>query len=306
MLTAAPDEALPLPVLASALVDALRAELLAMLAAVVALLVVLASFAGSGRDRADHRVGRLRAAGGAAGGADIDVLQRLGRLPVARRHLHDDMVLVLRAVDGRDLALAECVIQRVVDLAGADAQPACGGAVDHQVGFQALLLLVGIDVAQHRVVLQRGQQLRRPFVQHGGAVGLQGVLVGGVALPAADADVLDRHQEQPGARHHRQFAAQPGDHLVDAGALRQRFQGDEDLAGIGLTAATAAARAGETDHVLHGRIVLHDIHQLRQLPCIAWNEMLWSAWMPPIIRPVSCCGKKPFGTITYSTTFSRR
>ena len=29
--------------------------------------------------------------------------------------------------------------------------------------------------------------------------------------------------------------------------------------------------------------------------CIDWNEMLWSAWMPPIIRPVSCCGKKPFG-----------
>ena len=38
--------------------------------------------------------------------------------------------------------------------------------------------------------------------------------------------------------------------------------------------------------------------------CIAWNEMLWSACNPPIIRPVSCCGKKPFGTITYSTTFS--
>ena len=30
---------------------------------------------------------------------------------------------------------------------------------------------------------------------------------------------------------------------------------------------------------------------------ISWNEMLWSAWMPPLIRPVSCCGKKPFGTI---------
>ena len=25
--------------------------------------------------------------------------------------------------------------------------------------------------------------------------------------------------------------------------------------------------------------------------------MLWSAWMTPISRPVSCCGKKPFGTI---------
>ena len=72
-------------------------------------------------------------------------------------------------------------------------------------------------------------------------------------------------QEQPGARHHRQFAAQPGNYLIDACALRQRLQGDEDLPGVGLTAATATARAGETDHVLHGRVVLHDIHQLRQL-----------------------------------------
>ena len=37
---------------------------------------------------------------------------------------------------------------------------------------------------------------------------------------------------------------------------------------------------------------------------IAWNEMLWSAWMPPIMRPVSCCGKKPFGMIMNSQTFS--
>ena len=32
--------------------------------------------------------------------------------------------------------------------------------------------------------------------------------------------------------------------------------------------------------------------------CIAWKEMLWSARMKPISRPVSCCGKKPLGTIT--------
>ena len=37
---------------------------------------------------------------------------------------------------------------------------------------------------------------------------------------------------------------------------------------------------------------------------IAWKEMLWSACIPPIIRPVSCCGKKPFGMITISATFS--
>jgi hypothetical protein len=31
---------------------------------------------------------------------------------------------------------------------------------------------------------------------------------------------------------------------------------------------------------------------------IAWNEMPWSAWIEPIMRPTSCCGKKPFGILT--------
>jgi hypothetical protein len=33
----------------------------------------------------------------------------------------------------------------------------------------------------------------------------------------------------------------------------------------------------------------------RSFSRINWNEMLWSAWMPPIIRPVSCSGKNPLG-----------
>ena len=33
--------------------------------------------------------------------------------------------------------------------------------------------------------------------------------------------------------------------------------------------------------------------------CIAWNELDWSARIQPIRRPVSCCGKKPFGISMY-------
>ena len=51
-----------------------------------------------------------------AGGADVDVAQSLRALPVLRRHLHHHVVLVERAVDGGDLALAERVVERVVDL----------------------------------------------------------------------------------------------------------------------------------------------------------------------------------------------
>jgi hypothetical protein len=32
------------------------------------------------------------------------------------------------------------------------------------------------------------------------------------------------------------------------------------------------------------------------LTCIAWNEVSWSAWIVPVRRPASCCGKNPFGT----------
>ena len=28
--------------------------------------------------------------------------------------------------------------------------------------------------------------------------------------------------------------------------------------------------------------------------CIAWNDVSWSAWIDPVRRPVSCCGKEPF------------
>ena len=37
---------------------------------------------------------------------------------------------------------------------------------------------------------------------------------------------------------------------------------------------------------------------------IDWKEMSWDAWMPPARRPVSCCGKKPFGTTMKSFTLS--
>ena len=142
-------------------------------------------------------------------------LQRCRILRVARVDLHDHVILVERAVDDRDLALAECVVERVVDLGRRDAEPRGGVAVDDEIGLQALLLLVGVDVGQHRAVLQRLDELRRPLEQVIGVVGLQRVLILRVALPAAGADVLDRDQEQAAAGHLRELRPQPRDHLVD-------------------------------------------------------------------------------------------
>ncbi len=110
---------------------------------------------------ARHRVGGLRTAGRAAGGADIDVLQRLRILPVGRRDLHDHVILVARDIDGRDLALAEGVIQRVVDLADGDAEAGGGVAIDDEIGLQGPVLLVAVDVGQRRIGLKRGDEFRR-------------------------------------------------------------------------------------------------------------------------------------------------
>jgi hypothetical protein len=40
------------------------------------------------------------------------------------------------------------------------------------------------------------------------------------------------------------------------------------------------------------------------LPFISWNEMLWSQTMPPVINPVSSCGKNPFGISVNNSTLS--
>ncbi len=215
----------------------------------------------AGRDEcAGHRVARLRAPHGSARRADIDLFQRLGALPVLRRHLHDDVVLVARHIDGRDLALPERVIERIVDLADRDPEPGRGVAVDHQVGFKPLVLLVAVDVGENRDALKRRSDLRAPFVQLLERRALQGVLILGIARPPADANVLDRLQEQRRSRHHGERASQPDDDLIDRQlALAERLQRHEHESRIGLAAA------GEPDSGIHRRIILDDGDELREL-----------------------------------------
>ena len=47
---------------------------------------------------------------------DVDRVERLGLLPVLGRDLHHDAVLIQAGIDRRDLALAERVVQRLVDV----------------------------------------------------------------------------------------------------------------------------------------------------------------------------------------------
>ena len=155
----------PLPVLAIALVKALRAELLLAAAAAAALAVAplpLAADAeevapgpdrgGGGRvrgrrcDRPRRRVRYSSPGWRPTGGGHVNVTERTGILRVARVDLHHDVVLIDGAIDDRYLALPKCVVQRIVDLPRGDAKARSGVAVDVEVGFEPPLLLIGAYV----------------------------------------------------------------------------------------------------------------------------------------------------------------
>ncbi len=170
------------------------------------------------------------------------------------------MVLIARDIDRRHLALAEGIVESVVDLADRDTEPRRGVAVDHEVRLQALVLLVAVDVGKVRIALQGRRDLRRPVIELLQRRALQRVLILRVRGPAPDPDVLHRLQEQARTGHHRHLAAQPRDHPVGAElALVERPQRHEHEAGIGLPTP------GEADHGLHRRIALDDADELREL-----------------------------------------
>ena len=77
-------------------------------------------------------------------------------------HLEHHAVLVGLREDGRDQALAEGVVERVVDRRRRDAEPPGGVAVDVDVGLQALVLQVAGDVGELRQLPQALDQPGHP------------------------------------------------------------------------------------------------------------------------------------------------
>ena len=56
------------------------------------------------------------------------------------------MILVQRRIHGRDLALAEGVVERVVDQLRRDAETRRRAAVDITIGLQPVVLLIAVDI----------------------------------------------------------------------------------------------------------------------------------------------------------------
>jgi hypothetical protein len=92
-------------------------------------------------------------------------MQRRGVLPELWIDHHHHIVLVEGRVGGRDLALAEGVVENVVDGLGGDAQPRCRLPIDHQVRGQPAVLLIAVHIGELMQTLHRFQQNRPPVIQ---------------------------------------------------------------------------------------------------------------------------------------------
>ena len=82
---------------------------------------------------------------------------------IARLGFEDHAILVRLREDRRDDALAERVVERVVDRRGRDAEARGRGAVDLHVDRLAVRLQVGRDVGEFGRVLQALDELRHPL-----------------------------------------------------------------------------------------------------------------------------------------------
>ncbi len=121
------------------------------------------------------------------------LIERADILGVTWVDFHHHFVLVKRLVDGRNLALAEGVIEQAIGVLHADAKPRHRFAVIDQAHLRAVVLLIGVHVGELRQFRERLADFRLPFAQRRQIVRQQGVLITGVRLPPADADILHRH-----------------------------------------------------------------------------------------------------------------
>ena len=155
------------------------------------------------------------------------LLRSSGLLRKSRRDFKHHVILIQLREHGRDLALAEGVVERVVDLLHADAQARSRIAIDDQRGFEPAVLLVGRDIAQVRqaccsLSTKRLAQVRKFF-----GVGIfERVLVLRPADAVFDGEILHRLHVKRDAFDLRQFGLQAADDVAGAGCCAGRAASD--------------------------------------------------------------------------------
>ncbi len=127
--------------------------------------------------------------------------------------LHDHEVLIEAGVHGGDLALAERVVEDLVDGGCGDAETRGGVAIDDEGCREPLVLLVSGGIAQLGHRAHAGQQARSPGVEFVQVFVRERVLILRVAATASDLDVLLGLEEERGAGDAGEFPAEAVDDL---------------------------------------------------------------------------------------------
>ncbi len=174
---------------------------------------------------------------------------------------HDHVVLIQLREDGGDLALAEGVVEGVVDVGHGDAEAGGGIAIDDQLRAQALILQVAGDVGDNGFLAQ----LLHHFAGVGGEFGGVGIFERVLELGAADAvfdgEVLQRLKEELNAVDVGDLGLQA---LNDFGcgdfAHIERLEGDLDAAGV--ERGVGAVDADEGGDVVDRRVLQDDVDEL--------------------------------------------
>src|SRR5580704_16062033 len=151
----------------------------------------------------------------------------------ARQRFEHDVILVQLGIESRNLALAEGVVERVVDHVGGDAHARSCHAVDHQSLCQSTHLLVGGHVAQLRNTLEFFYEPRGPQVQFVQIGIFQRELILRAAHAVFDREVLHGLHVERHAVDLLNLWLQPADHFrrIDS-ALFKWLQVDQDAAAV--------------------------------------------------------------------------
>src|SRR6266849_4696549 len=182
--------------------------------------------------RADGGAGTGRR-GLAGGRAHVDVFQRIGVLLKLRIDLQNHVILIELGENRGDQALAESVVERVVDVRGENPQTGSGIAINGEHRHQALILLVAGNVAQLGKSFEPVDETRHPVGKLFGVDVLKTVLELRAADAIFDGQVLHRLHEKGNAINFAEFRLQPPNHVGSGNlALLQRLEIDLNAAAV--------------------------------------------------------------------------
>ncbi|MNK87908.1 hypothetical protein D3C87_1078550 [compost metagenome] len=198
----------------------------------------------------------------------VEIVEAFGLAALLGVQLQNHVVLVDLGLEFIDLPLPESIVQRLVDIAGGQAETGGGAAVDADVSDAAAQLQVVGNIAERRVAAQFFRQALGPGAEGRTVVALEHVLVLGAARAGAEVDVLPCTQVQDDSRDFHQLRANPVDELAGRDiAVTAFFQGNPKAAvGDGLVTAGHTDRVGKcrdcgigSDDFGHRQVFFHHV-----------------------------------------------